>query len=57
MNLAPSIFKRYRFQPDSPEYPPIWYFAANTRWQGMIIGIGLAPQALPTALHALGLFS
>ena len=37
--------------PSPPENPPR-LFAATTRWQGIRIGIGLAPQALPTGCAA-----
>src|SRR5690606_2488734 len=38
--------------PPSPEYPPSRPPAATMRWQGMRIGIGLAPQAVPTGCAA-----
>ena len=43
------------FQFNPPENPPSFLFAASTRWQGTKTGIGLAPQAPPTARTAFGL--
>ena len=47
--------RRRCFQPGPPEKPPIRRCAASTRWHGTMIGIGLAPQAEPTARAAPGL--
>ena len=53
--LMPSRASRSRFQSNPPEKPPIFLFAASTRWQGTKTGIGFAPHAPPTARTALGL--
>jgi hypothetical protein len=53
--LIPSRFSKSRFQSNPPEKPPIFLFAANTRWHGTSTGMGFAPHAPPTARTALGL--
>ena len=40
--------------PPTPLYPPISPLEHITRWQGVVIGFGFAPQAFATALAALG---
>jgi hypothetical protein len=44
------------FIPIPPENPPSVPAELMTRCQGIMIGIGLAPSAPPTALTALGFF-
>jgi len=51
---TPSRSSRSRFHFIPAVKPPSWPLVRNTRWQGIRIGIGFAPQALPTARTAFG---
>ncbi len=51
----PSSFNNIFLTPNPAENPPIEPFEAMTRWQGMIIGTGFAPQAFAAARTAFGL--
>src|ERR1043166_2568048 len=48
-----SMSINFIFQLNPAEKPPSLWLAASTRWQGTRTGMGLAPQAPPTARRAL----
>jgi hypothetical protein len=53
--LIPSRASSSRFRFNPPEKPPIFPFAARTRWHGTKTGMGFAPHAPPAARTAFGL--
>ena len=52
---APSSSSRNLFRSSPPPYPPSAPPERRTRWQGITIGMGLAPSALPAARAPRGL--